>query len=144
MTPDQAQALTDAVAGWVRSRADLQSLGLAGSWARNAARPDSDIDLIILADKPDAYRSDRSWLARLLPPAFRVLSERDATYGIVWSCHALLEPDAELELTFCPPAWAATDPLDAGTRRVVGDGFRVVVDKDGRLQRLVDAVKAAP
>ena len=29
-----------------------------------------------------------------MPPSFRVLSERIVDYGAVWSCHALLAPDA--------------------------------------------------
>jgi predicted nucleotidyltransferase len=143
MTPADAQALTELVAKWVRSRADLKSLGLAGSWARGAARPDSDIDLIVLADKPSDYRADRSWLSAVLAPDFSILSDRDESYGIAWSLRALLEPRAEIELTFAPLDWAAI-PIDPGTRRVVGDGFRVILDKDRRLQRLVDAVRALP
>ena len=140
MTPDQAKALTDAVARWVEARPDLKALALVGSWARNAARPDSDIDLLVLADDPSVYRAKRDWLAPALPQPFRVLSERVVDYGVVWSCHALLAPDAELELGFGPLAWAKTDPIDAGTLGVVRGGFRIVVDKDGRLQRLTDAV----
>ena len=140
MTPTQAKSLTDAIARWVEARPDLKSLALVGSWACNVARPDSDIDLLVLADDPAAYRSPRNWLAPALPQSFRVLSERIADYGAVWSCHAMLAPDVELELSFGPLTWAATDPLDAGTWRVVQGGFRILVDKDGRLQRLVAAV----
>ena len=144
MTPADAKALTDAAARWVEERADLKSLALVGSWARNQARPDSDIDLLVLADDPSAYRSERAWLSRVLPPPFRVISEHVADYGVVWSCHALLEPEAELELGFGPLTWAATDPIDAGTLGVVKGGFRIVVDKDGRLKRLLEAVDSRP
>lgn len=140
MTPAQAKALTDAIARWVEALPHLKSLALVGSWARDAARPDSDIDLLVLADDASTYRSGHDWLQKALPPPFRVLSTRVADYGWVWSCHALLEPQAELELSFGPLAWAATNPVDAGTLRVVEGGFRIIVDKDGRLQRLAHAV----
>ena len=144
MTPDQARALTDAIARWVEARPDLKSLALVGSWARGAARPDSDIDLLVLANDPSAFRTSRDWLAQVLPPPFRVLSERIVDYGGVFSWHTLVGPEVELELSFGPLAWAATDPIDAGTLGVVRGGFRIIVDKDGRLRRLVDAVDSLP
>lgn len=144
MQPAQAKALTDAIARWVETRSDLKSLALVGSWAHSAARPDSDIDLLVLADDSNVYRAERDWLAHVLPPSFRVLSERIVDYGAVWSCHALLAPDAELEISFGPLAWAKTDPIDPGTLRVVRDGFRIILDKDGHLQRLRDAVDSRP
>ena len=144
MTPADAKALTDAVAQWVEARTDLKSLALVGSWARDQARPDSDIDLLVLANDPTAYRSDLAWLARLLPPQFRVISSRVVDYGAVWSCHALLDPAAELELSFGPLDWTTTDPLDGGTVGVVKGGFRIIVDKDGRLKRLADAIDSQP
>lgn len=144
MTPDQAKTLTDTIARFVESQPDLKSLALVGSWARNAARPDSDIDLLVLADDPSAYRTDRTWLIRALAPQFRVSSSHVADYGQVWSCHAQLEPTCELELSFGPLAWTATNPIDAGTMRVARDGLRIIVDKDDRLRRLVDAVDSLP
>lgn len=36
-------------------------------------------------------------------------------------------------------ARAATDPVDPGTRRVVGDGLRILHDPDGLLARLLEA-----
>jgi hypothetical protein len=37
------------------------------------------------------------------------------------------------------PAWAATNPVDPGTRRVVTDGLRILHDPDGRLAALAIA-----
>ena len=61
-------------------------------------------------------------------------------YGVAWSEHIHLQPDVEVELTFAKCSWASTDPIDEGTRRVVGDGFLIVFDKDGSLHRLIAAV----
>ena len=143
MTPVEARSLTNAVADWVRSSPDLRALAMAGSWSRHAARSDSDLDLCILAERPEQYRSDQGWLREIVLPApFRIMSSKGAVYGVVWSCHVLLQPAAELELGFSALDWASTDPVDAGSRRVVSDGFQVIVDKDGRLRRLVETLGA--
>ena len=142
MTLAESRALTEGIASWVKARSDLKALGLVGSWARGDARPDSDLDLLILADNPAVYRLSDDWLYHLpLPEMFRVSSHKGATYGVVWSCHALLQSGAELELTFAAVDWAATDPIDASTRDIVLTGFRVIVDKDGSLRRLAKAIQ---
>ena len=142
MTSAEAQTLTRAVAAWMRDVPDLRALAPAGSWARGDARADSDLDLLILAEQPAQYRSSQQWLHQIvLPEPFRVISARGAVYGVVWSCHVALDPAAELELGFGALNWAATDPIDAGSRGVIQGGFRIVVDKDGLLQRIVEAVE---
>lgn len=142
MTPSEARALTEAIANWVQTQPTIKALGLAGSWAAERARPDSDLDLLILANNRQKYRENQVWLSDLLlPEPFRVVSHRSADYGSVWSCHALLQPDAQLELSFAGLEWALTDPIDVGTRLVVSNGFRVIVDKERRLQQLVAAFK---
>ncbi len=35
-------------AQWARTQPDIRALLLVGSWARDAARPDSDVDLVVL------------------------------------------------------------------------------------------------
>jgi len=145
MSPKTAENLTALVAGWVARQPDLLGLALAGSWARGNARPESDLDLVILTTDPDRYRRDAAWLGTLgLEDAFyRIVSRTAAQYGVVWSWHLQLEPDATLELAFAGPGWASINPVEAGTRRVVEDGFKILVDKDGRLGALLDALDAA-
>src|SRR5665213_4282225 len=139
MTPTEAHSLTESIAAWVRASSGLKALALAGSWSRGTARPDSDLDLLILADAPDQYRSDQHWLSQIaLPKPFRIVSHKEIAYGAVWSCHALLDPAAELELCFGALNWASTNLIDAGSRGVISDGFCVIVDKDGYLQRIVE------
>lgn len=132
MTPDEARSLTTAIGAWVRSRPELRALALAGSWARGVARPDSDLDLLILTHETEQYRSGLHWFYQIILPApFRVVCGKWVQYGAVWSCHAALDPVGELELSFAALDWTATDPVDAGSRRVIQEGFTVIVDKDG-------------
>jgi hypothetical protein len=51
-----------------------------------------------------------------------------------------LEPRCQIEFTFCAPAWASTDPIDAGTANVVSGGCRVLVDKMQLFGNLLTAV----
>lgn len=124
----------------VEARNDLRALAVCGSWARGNPRPDSDLDMLIVAEDAAQWRDEHNWVSRLAykQARFAYRSHTTATYGDVWSAHIRLEPDAELELTFASTAWACVDPVDPGTRKVVSDSFKIVVDKDGRLARLVE------
>ncbi len=42
----------------------------------------------------------------------------------------------EVEVAVGRPSWAATAPVERGTRRVVNDGMRVLHDPQGLLARL--------
>jgi hypothetical protein len=51
-----------------------------------------------------------------------------------------LLPAGKVELTFAQCSWARSDRVDIGTRSVVKDAFRIVLDKDGILANLVKSV----
>jgi uncharacterized protein len=130
---------------WGLDRPDVRAIAVVGSWARGAARPDSDLDLILLTDDPSIYIFDEAWTNGL--PATAILFSR--SWGaiterrlFVRSPSAEIGPDLEVELGVGLPSWAATEPLDAGTKRVVSDGFRIVHDPYGLLEALLDAVNA--
>jgi predicted nucleotidyltransferase len=139
----EVNAIIDAVAAWAVKRADIRAVALVGSRARGDPGQSSDIDLLLLSDKRDDYRR-RRWLAEIdfERAGYQVRSSNGVTYGAVWSRHVHLLPAAEVELTFAKCSWARTCPIDDGTRDVVKDAFRIIIDKDGRLAELVRAVTA--
>jgi len=126
-----------AILAWAKSRPDIAGLALVGSHARGAARPQSDVDFLLLTATPDAFRAD--WLAEIAWPEPPTAS-RDAQYGIVWSRHVAFATLPEAELAFAPLAWAAL-PLDPGTRRVVSDGFLVLHDPAGHFAKIRAALE---
>lgn len=71
--------------------------------------------------------------------AFVTLVTKTWKYGVVWSAHIALEPEADLELTLADENWASLHPMDPGTRGVVMDAFKILIDKDGALERLRNA-----
>lgn len=141
MTPEQCNALTAAAADWINARSDLCGLAVTGSWARGNPRPESDLDLILLSREPSAL-ADPAFLAEIdfAAAGFQIASIEHVTYGAVWSWHVHLLPPADLELTIAPLAWATIEPIEGGTRAIVTDAFRVVVDKENLLRPLIEAV----
>jgi uncharacterized protein len=125
------------VTAWARSRADVIGLALVGSWARAAARDDSDIDLMLLVSSPQIFRADESWLSEIHWSGRSLSGWHDADYGAAWSRHVKLAPLCNVEFTFCESSWAAIDPVDSGTLDVVSGGCRILVDKAGLFGRLL-------
>jgi len=49
---------------WTEFQEDVQAIALVGSYARGAARDDSDIDLVLLTDQPQKYLDNLKWIER--------------------------------------------------------------------------------
>jgi uncharacterized protein len=122
------------VVAWVERKQAACGLALVGSYARGAARPDSDVDLVALVDDPKSFVNER-WLndidwrrVRASPTASRF-----AQYGVVWSDHVRLNNGLEIEFGFAPLSWAGARPLDSGTRQIISDACRILYDPEGLL-----------
>jgi uncharacterized protein len=137
----QASAILRIITEWARAQENVYGLALVGSHARNAARPDSDIDLIVLAQNPSGFR-DAAWLTTIewSRAGVRPIKWSDEEYGVVWSRRMWFKPEGEVEFGFAPLSWADVSPVDKGTQRVVSDGCRILYDPDGLLKRLTTAV----
>ena len=136
--------ILEVIIGWAKVHEDIRGVALVGSHARGAARLDSDIDLVVLADNPEAFRTDGSWIEAIDWPSagVKVANWGDEDYGELWSRRVWLSSGAEVEISFAPVAWASIAPLDAGTRRVISDGCRILHDPAGSLGRLYEAVQS--
>lgn len=53
--------VVDRVTRWAGNRSDVVGLLLVGSFARGAARPDSDVDLVVLSTAPARYAEGDGW-----------------------------------------------------------------------------------
>ncbi|MEW6401895.1 MAG: nucleotidyltransferase domain-containing protein [Chloroflexota bacterium] len=109
---------------WAAARADVQALGLVGSYARGATREYSDIDLIILAEQPEKYLNDIEWTKE-----FGSVEKHQAEdYGKLTSLRVWYENGPEVEYGISTPDWAAV-PLDLGTREVIEHGLVVLFER---------------
>jgi Nucleotidyltransferase domain len=61
MTPADVERLNAVIIDWARQMPDITGLAMIGSWARGSARPDSDLDLVLLTDLQSELRRDRDW-----------------------------------------------------------------------------------
>ncbi len=140
----RVESIVDQVAHWAAKRCDISAVALVGSWARGAARVDSDIDFVLLTAHPLRFRHDDRWLNEIDWRRFgsTVATWRDADYGIVWSRHLQLADGTEIEFGFGPLSWASVDPIDPGTFQVISDGCRILYDPQGLLTDLVTRVRA--
>ncbi len=114
----------DAFVAWASGQPDVQGIALVGSYARGMAREDSDIDLVILTDKPRKYLDEIQWTKR-----FGIVEKHQTEdYGKLISSRIWYRNKPEVEYGITTPDWAAT-PLDAGTRKVIGDGMIVLFER---------------
>jgi uncharacterized protein len=133
--PARIEALLGRAVAWARQQPDVRGLALVGSWARGSAGADSDVDLVVVTCRRDRYLDDDGWTAAF--GATGVVHTR--VWGPLTERRLLLEDGLEVEVGLTKPAWAATDPVDPGTLRVVTDGMRILHDPDGRLGALAAA-----
>ena len=134
--------ILDLAVHFAKSNKDILALGLCGSWARGTAREDSDIDLSLLVTDKNRFKKT-DWLTRI---PFERINEKiafykDKAYGKAWSRHVVLESKAKIEFSFADPSWADVRDLDAGTQKVVAEGYRILYDPQQILHRLVEKVK---
>jgi predicted nucleotidyltransferase len=121
---------------WAEARDDISAVALVGSHAHGRARPDSDIDLLILSDDPDPLRN-ADWLGVF----GQVQNSITEQWGILTAHRVRYAEHSEVEVGVAPSSWADI-PVDAGTYRVASDGIVIVYDPRAILQRLITEVNA--
>jgi len=131
--------LIESITTWASTRNDIIGLALVGSYARNSAKPESDVDFVLLTSDPNVFRQSFVWLNEIDWSSLGVSAGpyRDAQYGAVWSRHVQLSDGLSVEFSFAHPSWAATSPCDPGTRSVLSGGCRVLFDPQQLLQNVV-------
>ncbi|MEV5600812.1 nucleotidyltransferase domain-containing protein [Streptomyces sp. NPDC052299] len=130
----EVAALLDRAVEWAGARPDVAGLLLVGSWARDAAREDSDVDLVLLSDDPALY--DAESLTDQWALGTFVTTRR---WGPITEWRFVRESGLEVELCVGSPDWAGTSPMDPGTRRVVSDGARSLYDPRGLVAGVIGA-----
>ncbi len=127
---------------WAVMHDQVLAVALLGSYARDEARPDSDVDLIVITSDPGHFRHQTQWVNDIpwKQMGIEVSFWADEDYGALWSRRLVLSTGGEVEVGFAAPSWAAIDHIDAGTHQVVHGGIRILLDPSGLLTRLLHAV----
>lgn len=138
MTSKDVTELLNAVGCWAPTRSDIACVLVVGSHARGDAAADSDIDFMLLSEDPGGFLEDRSWIETF----GAVESCEIEDWGAVTSLRVRYDSGLEVEFGVAHVSWTSVDPLDPGTLRVVGDGWRILFDRHGLLERLRDHLEA--
>jgi 3-methyladenine DNA glycosylase AlkD/predicted nucleotidyltransferase len=123
---------------WAAHQVDLQAAALIGSYARGTPQPDSDLDLVMLVEKPKKYLADLGWITQFGQP----LQQQVEDYGKLISLRVWYASGIEVEFGLSNPDWAA-QPVDPGTDRVVMDGVRLLFERRPLLSLLLDGFEVA-
>jgi uncharacterized protein len=137
------ELILQVILSWATAQPKIRAVALVGSRARGGARPDSDIDLMLLTTDPAAFRADTTWVGQIDWDAIdtRPRKWQDEEYGAAWSRRVwLTDRCVQVELAFAFLSWANADPPDAGTQRVISDECRILYDPDALLARLCKAI----
>jgi predicted nucleotidyltransferase len=110
---------------WAEGRPDIAAILLVGSWARGQATPESDVDLVILAQEPGRLLADRGWLEEF----GEVRAVREQDWGRVRSLRVFHGSGLEVEYGLTDERWLA-EPLDHGTQAVLAGGVTIVHLRD--------------
>jgi uncharacterized protein len=129
--------LFEGFTAWVRTQPDIHAVALVGSYARNAATEQSDVDLLILSTEVEKYFQSSQWVSLF----GEVDSYEVESWGRVETLRAFYKSAIEVEYNFSTPGWSDL-PADEGTRRVVIDGMKILFDPQGILERLQETISA--
>jgi len=123
-TIEQALSFIEQFPCWASTQTDVLAVALVGSYARNAAREDSDVDLVIIIDHPQKYLTNTEWTKTF----GIVVKQQIEDYGMLTSLRVWYESRLEIEYGFTTRAWVKL-PLDKRTKRVIDDGMRVLFER---------------
>lgn len=122
---------TDAFVSWGKTQSDIVAIALVGSYARDAARAESDVDVMVLTVDLAKHFGSQEWLSLF----GKVEESKVENWGRVETIRAFYQNSFEIEYNFTEPDWADI-PVDSGTYRVVSDGMKILHDPKSVLKAL--------
>ncbi len=133
---DKIQIFIQQFNDWGTKQENILGVALVGSHARNTAKEYSDIDLMIIVKDPKVYLEDNSWIN--LFGKVKQNGIKDEEWGLVKTKRVFYENGIEAEFNLSTVEWTKTNPVDEGTKKVMKDGNKILIDKHGLLKQLVD------
>lgn len=110
---------------------DILTTLIVGSCARGTNTPSSDVDVVIITNNKPGMVADQ----RFTEQFGTVSRSQTEYYGACTSVRVWYDNGLEVEFGLVEPSWMDR-PLDAGTHRVLSDGYKIVEDKGTLFQNL--------
>ena len=130
--------IRSSVSSWAAAEPSIAAAALVGSWARGEPRCDSDMDIVLLTLDVAKFVQSSDWLEPALSRPAEIVRTRN--WGRLTERRARVQSGFEIEFGVVHPAWASTNPVDPGTRRVVADGCVVLYEDQCLLSQLIETV----
>jgi predicted nucleotidyltransferase len=144
ITPERGaeyRRIVRCVRTWAAGSPDITGVAVVGSWARDEARMESDLDLVVLTVEAHRYVTDDRWVTDAVGERAEVV--RTQGWGALTERRVVLRSGFAVEFGFAAPSWASTEPLDAGTARAVRDGCLPTHDPAGAFASLLAVLRGA-
>ena len=135
---EEVRELVEAATALTERRSDVLALALVGSWARDEATAQSDVDFVLVSEDPEGYLTEESWVRELGGRS----PEPPRNWGNVTERRFRRASGPEVDVGITSVVWVAVDPVDPGTAAVVSHGFQALSDPHRLLRRLEAAVAA--
>jgi predicted nucleotidyltransferase len=130
MTKNQMDTFLRHFSRWASTQDDIHAVALVGSYARNTAREESDVDLVIIVKRPQAFLRNTEWTS-LFGQVERTQIE---DYGKLISLRVWYDDRREIEYGFAAESWARP-PLEEGTLEVISGGMMVLFERGSLLSQ---------
>ncbi len=121
------------ISEWAEQDENTTNILLVGSWARNQANENSDVDLVIIVKNSATLLEDLEWVKQFGSTTTSLIED----WGLMQSIRTFYSHGFEVEYGITTKQWLNTDPIDPGTFRVISDGCKIILDKDKGLKNLL-------
>ncbi|WP_411167812.1 nucleotidyltransferase domain-containing protein [Clostridium sp. MB05] len=109
---------------WAKGDLHIESVIVVGSYACGTNKNTSDIDLCIITSNKETMVKNQDFTK-----IFGNIDKKQTEYyGKCTSIRVWYKEGREIEFGIVDPSWIES-PLDAGTYKVLSDGYKVIIDK---------------
>jgi uncharacterized protein len=142
MSQPQVEKVLGALKTWSAKQPRVDALALVGSWTASRDHAECDLDVVCVVDDPDRFQAEQDWIRQIDWPSagLAVKGWTEVDFGGARARHLTFDSGEEVEVSFVDRKWASTEPVDPVTRRLAGDGLRVLHDPRGLLGKLLVAL----
>lgn len=110
---------------------DIECILVVGSVARGTNTIGSDLDIMIITTNKSFLVQDKSFIEYF----GIVINSKIEYYRACTSIRVWYQDENEIEFEIVDPSWISL-PLDSGTRKVLTEGYKIIIDKKHYCQNL--------